>query len=144
MTQTITHFAGEAAVAMRCWCSIQLAIPRSLYDYYRDQNGRFALHCPLGHKFIPGGDSPAEIEAREQRLRAERAELDAAQQRSAKLLAMRRVSARKGLMTRMRNRLTRGTCPCCSKRFPDLRAHLAQRHPKWEPEKAIAALVAKS
>lgn len=137
---TVTTFAGEAAVSLRCWCSVHLAVPRSLYDYYIRREGAFALHCPLGHEFIPSGQSPSQREALAQRLRAERAEADAARQREAKLRAMRQSSARKGIATRMRNRLKRGVCPCCSKKFPDLHAHMKQRHPKWDPEKAVGAL----
>lgn len=144
MTTTVTSFVGEAAIPMRCWCSIQLAIPASLYDYYRRKNeqasGSFSLHCPLGHTFIPAGRSEAD-KLRDQLAAAnERAEA----QRQSKLHAWRQISARKGIITRLKNRIARGTCPCCSQTFTDLKLHMRRRHPKWDLEKAVAALTKRS
>lgn len=34
-----------------------------------------------------------------------------------------------GHLTRLRNRVKAGQCPCCDRQFPDLAAHMAAEHP---------------
>lgn len=34
-----------------------------------------------------------------------------------------------GHLTRLRNRVKAGQCPCCDREFPDLAAHIAAEHP---------------
>ncbi|MEX1185350.1 MAG: hypothetical protein WEA80_02015 [Gemmatimonadaceae bacterium] len=54
--------------------------------------------------------------------------------------ANRSVTARKGVITKMKRRAKAGRCPCCSEVFKNLRAHMKTNHPKYEPEKHVAAL----
>ena len=61
-------------------------------------------------------------------------------QRQFKLTAQRSIRARKGVATRLRNRIARGQCPCCSESFKNLKLHMKSKHPKWDIEKAVVAL----
>lgn len=45
--------------------------------------------------------------------------------------AERRASARAGVATRLKNRVRRGLCPCCSKSFADIKAHMESSHPGY-------------
>lgn len=131
-TETKT-FTGQAAKAVRCWCSLEFAIPESLYDYYRrrfDDGVPISLHCPLGHEFVPSGKGVAErlresLRWTENALQASRDET----QRQ-----VRRVRAYKGQMTKLRKRIANGVCPCCNRTFTNLARHMASQHPDWNPD----------
>jgi len=60
---------------------------------------------------------PAGSARNRQRERAERTE--------------RRLSAQKGVTTRIKNRVANGVCPCCKRSFTDLRRHMETKHPKY-------------
>lgn len=147
---TITQtFSGQAAVEIACWCSIRFAVPRTLYEYYSRKNeitpGSYALHCPLGHSLVPAGQTPAQREA--QRLRdelamqkhnAEQAQADAEYQRQQAKLLGRQVAAKKGMLTKIKNRVGNGVCPCCNRYFANLHRHMVGQHPDWSPESDAA------
>lgn len=46
----------------------------------------------------------------------------------------RRLAATKGVVTRIKNRVGKGVCPCCKRTFPNLGAHMSEKHPDWAPE----------
>jgi hypothetical protein len=43
---------------------------------------------------------------------------------------LRRI-AQKGVTTRIKNRITKGVCPCCNRTFQDLQRHMAGKHPNY-------------
>ena len=43
----------------------------------------------------------------------------------------RRLSATKGVVTRMKNRVSRGICPCCKRHFTNLERHMDTKHPSY-------------
>lgn len=140
---TVTQFAGEAAVAVRCWCSISFAVPRTLYDYYERANegGKYTLFCPLGHSMIPAGLTAAQREANNlrdqlarEKHRAEQAQEDARRNREWAHRAERQVAAKKGQITKIKNRVSSGVCPCCTRYFANLHRHMQGQHPEWAPE----------
>lgn len=57
---------------------------------------------------------------------------DMRQQRDA--MDMRR-RAMKGQVTKIRNRVGKGVCPCCNRTFTNLQRHMTNQHPEWAPEK---------
>lgn len=64
------NYTGELVVTS-CWCGINLAIPRSLYDHAHD-SVKNNVFCPLGHSFVF-----RKSEAQKQRERADQAEATA-------------------------------------------------------------------
>lgn len=149
-TTQVTSFPGVAAVTLRCWCSLQMAIPETLHGYYIRKNenepGSFALRCPMGHTFIPAGKSRADRlqdELVRERHRTEQAQASAEYHRNESARQLRRARARQGVITRLKRRMQKGYCPCCSAQFKDLARHLKQRHPDWSPEKHAEAIEAK-
>ncbi len=98
----------------------------------RGPNG-IQFYCPYGHvqHYIQG-----ETEA--DKLRRER---DRLQQRIAqkddeiKDLENRRRAA-VGQVTKLRNRVGNGVCPCCSRNFANLARHMHTKHPDWAAEAA--------
>jgi hypothetical protein len=68
--------------------------------------------------------SQVEADARWQREQKDR-------EREAKEQAERRLSATRGVVTRIRNRVANGVCPCCNRTFADLHRHMASQHPEF-------------
>lgn len=138
-------FSGQAAIGVTCWCSIRFAVPQTLYDFYERRNeeqpGSFGLTCPLGHGMVPAGKTKAQREAEQlrdelagEKHRAEQARADAEYQRTQRQFAERRVAASKGQLTKIKNRVGNGVCPCCNRYFANLHRHMTTQHPGWSPE----------
>lgn len=127
-------FTGTPATSVRCWCSIEFVIPRTLYEYYVRAAGKFSLHCPLGHGFIPSGKSEADKvrdELAREKHRTEQARAEAEHERAMRESADRGAAARKGQVTKMRNRIAHGVCPACNRTFADLARHMGGKHPMF-------------
>jgi uncharacterized Zn finger protein (UPF0148 family) len=109
------------------------------------ENGSF--YCPNGHSRRFVGQTEAE-RLREQLRRTEvclaNAREDARIQRQNRRVAERKTSAQKGVVTRMKRRISKGRCVCCSREFKDLGRHMANQHPKWNPDKHAAAIEAQA
>lgn len=46
----------------------------------------------------------------------------------------RRLSATQGVVTRTKNRIGKGVCPCCNRTFQDLQRHMSTKHPDYASE----------
>lgn len=144
------EFTGTPAIAISCWCSIEFAIPRKLYDYYDRMDGAFSLHCPLGHKFIPSKSSAQKLrdEIVREKSRADQALADAAwwrdrteQANTRATVAERQAAARKGQVTKIKNRIKNGVCPFCTRTFENVARHMATCHPHETQESGDGAAV---
>jgi hypothetical protein len=133
-----------------CWCGVVFAIPKNAWDEkmrQRDLGQRVELHCPVnGHSMSwDGGDAlkKAQDAVVRERQRREQAEADARYNRDRANREERRVRAARGLVTRIKNKVAKGRCPCCSHLFKDLRSHMAKEHPGFDPSKGIDAIAVK-
>jgi ssDNA-binding Zn-finger/Zn-ribbon topoisomerase 1 len=122
-------------------CHIHFAMPSELAERRRREGGNF--YCPNGHVNVyreteldrlkrqvlqeKAAREQAEARARDERLRANRF------QESAKA-ADRPAAATRGVVTRMKNRVANGVCPCCNRHFVNLERHMKGQHPEWKPE----------
>lgn len=125
---TLTY--SSTLTTTKCWCGIHFAIPTELYEHMQRRKGDRnppECHCPLGHTMIFTGKTEAQ---RERELR-EAADARAAGLRAEKdqLLASNR--ALKGVVTRTKNRVGKGVCPCCNRHFTDVERHMASKHPEY-------------
>ena len=85
----------------------------------------------------------AQTDAERERNRANRlqSQLDQQQARARDLLEERgqlerRLSAQRGVLTRVKNRIIKGVCPCCNRHFADLSRHMQTQHPDFASEGA--------
>lgn len=130
-------YAGEFVV-MNCWCGFRHGVPRELYDYVKGQHNdgvkQLGIYCPLGHSWVFSGKGEAD------RLREENARLErvaAARQESVRVArderdrAERRRAAAKGQLTKTRNRIANGVCPCCNRSFVNVERHMTTQHPDY-------------
>lgn len=123
-----------------CQCKMEFGLNDEFERVARQTSQLFS--CPAGHKqHFPQGESESEKLRRERdRLQQRVAEYQdywqEASDRAAK--AERRVSAAKGQITKLKNRASKGVCPCCNRHFTNLEQHMANKHPAFmnEPDAA--------
>ena len=97
------------------------------------------FYCPWGH---PGVYSRGETEADKLRRERDRLKQETARladevrmawntvddQHQQKEAARRSASAYRGQLTKIKNRVGRGVCPCCNRTFENLQRHMASKH----------------
>lgn len=57
---------------------------------------------------------------------------NARHEREARELTQRRLNATKGAKTKLQKRIKNGVCPCCTRSFMNLKAHMATKHPDFQ------------
>lgn len=124
-------------------CNVQHAFPRYIYEAAQARKGTkntsgYLVFCPNGHEW-----HYREGESREDELRRERDLLkqrlsqkddQIVCERELRTAAERSAAARKGQITRLKNRAAAGVCPCCNRSFENLRRHMSNRHPAFVAE----------
>ncbi len=117
----------ETTICAGCGC--YFGVPNGFIANRRED--KRAFYCPNGHSL-----SYKESEA--EKLRRER---DRLQQRLAekddeiKDIENRRRAAL-GQVTKLRNRVGNGVCPCCTRSFANLQRHMTTQHPDFKEEVA--------
>lgn len=112
-------------------CGIVFAVPDWKLKELRRTRATF--WCPNGH--ARGFTESEEDRLRLQLARAQR-ERDAASARAVHYrdqadATERVLRATKGQVTRLRNRVANGVCPCCNRSFANLARHMAGQHPNY-------------
>lgn len=94
------------------------------------------FYCPHGHDnyYTPGPTPAQKLKALQdqldqQKVRLSQTEADAKWQKSRAENLDRRLSATRGVVTRIKNRVKNGICPECNRSFQDLRRHMECKHP---------------
>lgn len=134
----LTALNDVTLTCYRCQCEFQ--VPRELYRVRKIDHQSF--WCPLGHEqHFPEG--PTEAERLRQQLDAERARVEfwrAAERREStnRKAAERRAAAARGQVTKIKNRVAGGVCPCCSRSFVQLARHMATKHPDFTEQTQAA------
>lgn len=120
-------------------CKCEMWLPDSLNESAR-RSENVSFYCAYGHaQYFPQGESE------ETKLRRERDCLtqqvaeknDAiAYQRKRAERTERQLSATKGVVTRIKNRVGHGVCPCCTRSFANLARHMQTQHSGFAAEAA--------
>lgn len=110
-----------------CKCGVVFWVPARLNAARRKDGGTF--YCPNGH-----AQHYTETDA--DRFRRER---DRLQQKISEMQDRadkkdRQVAAYRGQITKLKNRASKGVCPCCNRSFQNLRRHMESQHPDFEKE----------
>jgi hypothetical protein len=115
-------------------------IPDALYEAAQHGRGTVSFYCAYGHgQMFAVGETEADKLRRERdRLQQRLAQKDdeIAFQRKNREEVERRLSATKGVVTRLRNRVGAGVCPCCTRTFGNLARHMQSEHPSFRAEAA--------
>lgn len=129
---------GIDCVQTKCHrCHTEFVLPNSLYDAAK-RSEKVSFFCPYGHEAIfPAG------ETEEQKLRRERDVLaQRIAQKDDRIKSLvesrdrldRRLSATRGVVTKIKNRVGGGVCPCCNRTFSALAHHMKTKHPEFRAE----------
>jgi hypothetical protein len=116
-------------------CGIAFAIPETLYDHCFKEGGYW--YCPAGHcRGWDEGQKERDRKDLQQQLARSARSLELAETRNRELRqwaeqAERRLSATKGVVTRIKNRVKNGVCPCCNRTFQNLMVHMKKQHPDF-------------
>lgn len=118
-------------------CGIAFAVPSTWDEQKRKDHTTF--YCPNGHA------QSYTVRSEEEKLRAERDRLaqriaerddEVRHQREMREATERQLSATRGVVTRIKNRVGHGVCPCCSRTFQDLQRHMKTQHAEYAKEVA--------
>lgn len=116
-------------------CGVVFAVPNELYDRRREDGDGF--YCPFGHRNVFRETEVIklrrQLQATENQVKAKTELLESA--RASRDRAQRSASAYQGQVTKIKNRVKNGVCPCCNRSFQNLREHMRKQHPDWAPEK---------
>jgi CCR4-NOT transcriptional regulation complex NOT5 subunit len=119
-------------------CASAFAMPDEHYAAAKASEN-ISFYCSYGHRQIFSAQpSEADKLRRERdRLKQKLAQKDdeiksawatATSQLEQRKFAENQARAFKGVATRMKNRVSRGVCPCCNRTFSDLQRHMASKH----------------
>lgn len=98
------------------------------------RNDHKTFYCPSGHPQSYQGESEAEKFRRERDRLAQRIaerDDDLKRQRERAEAAERRSAAARGQITKIKNRVGHGICPCCNRTFENLHRHMTTQHPTF-------------
>lgn len=117
-------------------CSIAFGVDSTVRQRWIDDGKRF--YCPQGHAQVYRESTvqkltqqleAAQNDVAEATKRELFARANAAAERLAREHTQRQLASRKGINTRLRNRIRCGVCPCCRRNFGNLQRHIKTKHP---------------
>ncbi|UVF60337.1 hypothetical protein SEA_MURP_63 [Gordonia phage Murp] len=124
MAATLTGVTTFAIVTCS-ECAMEFAVTERFKQLRREDHGIF--WCPSGHRqWYPG-----ETEEQRQRKRADRAERRAANAEENVRIERASHAATKGQLTKTKNRIANGVCPCCHRSFVNVARHMQSQHPDF-------------
>jgi hypothetical protein len=133
MRSATIAFKTELVVEECCVCGVAFAFPYTLQVSLRKTRASF--FCPIGHSQGYSGETEEDT----LRKQLARAEASAASWRDSyneewaqRKSVERQLSATKGVLTRTKNRVAHGVCPCCNRSFQNLQRHMQGKHPDYE------------
>jgi len=113
-------------------CHVVHGIPNDMATKMRERGGE--AHCPNGHRWFFTETEKQQLEKQLARERAAHDQTRSARDEQARRRAMaeRRCAAARGQVTKIRNRVGNGICPCCNRSFENLHRHMQAKHPAWK------------
>lgn len=112
-------------VAVTCDCGLVYGLSKEFIAARREDHRTF--YCPNGCSWW----YPQKNEAEQLKAQLEASRSLAQREARRRESAERSARAYKGVATRTRRRVANGVCPCCTRTFPDVAAHMAAKHPEY-------------
>ena len=122
----------ETLVKMCCWnCGITYAMPERFQRERLENGGSF--YCPSGHSaaYMDSAVKKLQRKLNQEIASHDRTRTSLTSHREWVKDAERRVSAHRGVATKLRKRAANGVCPCCTRTFVNLKRHMAAKHPGY-------------
>lgn len=118
-------FTNDTLTIRQCpVCFIHYAAPEDMFIRKEKDGGNW--YCPNGHNIVFR-------ESLADKLKRKVASLESNNQylRESKGRTERQLSAHKGQVTKIKNRIANGVCPCCKRTFADVARHMKNQHPDF-------------
>ena len=110
-----------------CNCGVPFYMTQ---EFQKDRIRRgLSFYCPAGHGQHYNGSDQKKIKQLERQLESSRS--NERFQQSQRRQAERSAAAVKGHLTRQKNRIKNGVCPCCNRTFVNLGRHIRGQHPEF-------------
>lgn len=115
-------------------CKIPFYLPDTVYDRVKS-NGQ-GFYCPNGHPsyFTDTAETRLKRELANEKQRREWAEKRRDEYLESAKRSEHRANGYKGAITKIKNRVGNGVCPCCQRTFKQLSAHMKHKHPDWKKD----------
>lgn len=128
--------AGVDLEVINCWvCGCTFAMSSALKANMRSREE--TLFCPKGCRL---GLGEPHWKKEQQRLREseEYYRQRSIENRQVAEETKKKLNATRGVVTRIKNRIGKGVCPCCNHTFSDLHRHMLTQHPEFADGKEDA------
>lgn len=138
MTTTIQRTL-DLTVTVCPTCGITYALPTEYDRQLRRAGKGLHVYCPNGHPWSYIRSVEAELSAARDEARFFKGQRD--QERREHEHTRRRLSATKGVVTRIQGRVQAGVCPVtnCHAHFANLERHIRRQHPDFQFEQVEEA-----
>ena len=114
-------------------CGCHFRMESAMYESLCESHKIF--YCPkCGERRHFGGQTDkerAEAAAKRAQELLERERAETARLRESRAKVERQLSAQRGATKRVKNRVKNGVCPCCTRSFGNLAAHMKTKHPTY-------------
>jgi len=126
MTTIVTNM-----VTIYCYkCGIAFCVTKD-FDEKNLEHRANNFYCPAGHQQHYIGKS--DLDKMKERLR--RSELETEQAEKELKATRRSRTALKSEITKTKNRIAQGACPCCNRHFMNIQRHMKSKHPDYAEKK---------
>lgn len=114
-----------------CNCKMLFAVPDHVQRWWLENGESFC--CPAGHSqhYTESTVQKLQKELEREKKLKEWAQQDAKHARNSRDVANRRLTAHKGVVTKLKKRIQAGVCPCCTRTFQNLQRHMQTQHPEY-------------
>lgn len=128
------HASNTLVVEICGVCQCMFAMPKSMQEDSRNTGDWF--WCPKGHRihYMETTVQKLEKEIQQERQQKDQIQAELWEQQEIRKSAERSLKATKGVITRVKNRVSKGICPCCNRHFDNLCRHMKSKHPAWNEE----------
>lgn len=129
-------FTVSMTTVICCRCSIPFAMPVELDEFLQRSQERF--YCPNGHGQSYSKSTEQILrEKLEKQKQTHEIELRGINNnlqwtREQRDRAIKERTATKGQLTKLKNRVKNGVCPCCNRSFHNLQQHMQKQHPEFD------------
>lgn len=117
-------------------CGVKYALESDFDVRKSNENGSW--YCPNGHSVT---HTESALQRAEKAAKRAQEFLDIERRQNERLheakdRAERRAAAARGQVTKIKNRVKNGACPCCNRHFSNLERHMTTQHPDFVEPKA--------
>lgn len=119
-------------------CRMEFGMTDSFFDSMNRLKEKGMFYCPAGHgqHYVTGESALDKMRRERDRAIQEQARLHERirEETERKEALQRKNIATRGVVTRIKNRISNGVCPCCNRTFINLHNHMKTKHPDYKKE----------